>query len=77
MNITVNGKTESIEQEMTVAQFLSLKNLKPDTVVVSNPSVPTPAAVRYAWEDYPICNLYNSHGLPAVPFRTSTEPGKE
>lgn len=41
-----------------------------DTVVVSSDKVEKPAAVRYAWADNPICNLYNKDGLPAVPFRT-------
>ena len=43
-----------------------------DTVVVSGPDVQTPVAVRYAWADYPICNLYNKEGVPACPFRTDT-----
>ena len=46
-----------------------------DIVVVSSPSVPSPAAVRYAWFDYPEgkgCNLYNGAGLPAAPFRSDT-----
>ena len=41
-----------------------------DTIVVSSPDVPQPAAVRYAWENWPTCNLYNGAGLPASPFRT-------
>jgi len=41
-----------------------------DTVVVSSPEVSKPVAVRYAWSDFPLCNLYNAEGLPAVPFRT-------
>ncbi len=41
-----------------------------DTVVVWSDKVPEPAAVRYAWADNPICNLYNQAGLPASPFRT-------
>jgi sialate O-acetylesterase len=41
-----------------------------DTVVVSSPEVSDPVAVRYAWSDFPLCNLYNVEGLPAVPFRT-------
>lgn len=41
-----------------------------NTVMVSSPKVPVATAVRYAWEDYPICNLVNYEGLPAVPFRT-------
>ncbi|MHB0998909.1 MAG: sialate O-acetylesterase [Armatimonadota bacterium] len=41
-----------------------------DTVIVSNPGIPHPTAVRYGWADYPIVNLYNKEGLPASPFRT-------
>jgi sialate O-acetylesterase len=41
-----------------------------DKVIVSSPDVKKPAAVRYAWEADPICNLYNGAGLPASPFRT-------
>ena len=39
--------------------------------VVSSPNVPEPANGRYAWSDNPAgCNLYNSDGLPAAPFKT-------
>ena len=42
-----------------------------DTILVSSPAVSKPAAVRYAWENYPDgCNLYNAAGLPAAPFQT-------
>ncbi|MGB8353717.1 MAG: sialate O-acetylesterase [Chthoniobacteraceae bacterium] len=41
-----------------------------DTVVVSNPQVANPAAVRFAWGDKVDCNLYNKDNLPASPFRT-------
>lgn len=41
-----------------------------NTVVVSSPAVPDPVAVRYAWAENPVCNLYNREGLPANPFRT-------
>lgn len=43
-----------------------------DRVVVSHPEVPQPAAVRYAWENFPRTTLYNGAGLPASPFRTDT-----
>lgn len=42
-----------------------------NTVVVSNPEVSKPVAVRYAFSMHPAgCNLYNKEGLPASPFRT-------
>ena len=39
-------------------------------VIAWSDKVPTPVAVRYAWADNPICNLYNTAGFPASPFRT-------
>ncbi len=47
-----------------------------DTVVVSSPEVPHPTQVRYAWQSNPMATLFNGAGLPAVPFRTDTWPGK-
>jgi sialate O-acetylesterase len=45
--------------------------IEKDAVVAFSPDVPEPAAVRYAWDNYPEgCNLYNGDGLPAAPFRT-------
>jgi sialate O-acetylesterase len=41
-----------------------------DEVVVWSDEVQMPVAVRYAWADHPVCNLYNQAGLPAFPFRT-------
>jgi sialate O-acetylesterase len=41
-----------------------------DTVLVSNKTIKQPVAVRYAWEIFPLCNLYNGADLPASPFRT-------
>jgi sialate O-acetylesterase len=43
-----------------------------ETVVVTAPDVSEPAAVRYAWSNFPTCNLYNVAGLPASPFRTNS-----
>jgi sialate O-acetylesterase len=45
-----------------------------DEIVVSSPAVSEPVAVRYAWADNPICNLYSKEGLPASPFRTDDWP---
>jgi sialate O-acetylesterase len=41
-----------------------------NTVTVTSTDVATPVAVRYAWANNPVCNLYNSAGLPASPFKT-------
>ncbi|PKL90263.1 MAG: 9-O-acetylesterase [Ignavibacteriae bacterium HGW-Ignavibacteriae-2] len=53
------------------AQALLDKN----SVVVSSINVPNPVAVRYAWASNPECNLYNTGGLPAAPFRSDNWPG--
>ncbi|MDD8025934.1 MAG: sialate O-acetylesterase [Acidobacteriota bacterium] len=41
-----------------------------DTIVVSNPRVPAPQAVRFGWHQMAVPNLANKQGLPASPFRT-------
>ncbi len=41
-----------------------------ETLVVSSPAVPHPVAVRYAWANAPVANLFNGAGLPAAPFRS-------
>lgn len=45
-------------------------SIKGDKVELSSTEVPHPVAVRYAWGNNPVCNLYNGEGLPASPFRT-------
>lgn len=45
-----------------------------DTVVVTSDKVPTPAAVRLGWANYPLVNLWNKDGLPASPFRSDDWP---
>ena len=40
------------------------------TVTATSPQVATPVAVRYGWAANPTCNLYNSAGFPASPFRS-------
>jgi sialate O-acetylesterase len=46
-----------------------------NTVILTCRDVDNPVAVRYAWADNPRCNLVNSAGLPACPFRTDNWPG--
>lgn len=41
-----------------------------DTILVYSPRVKEPVAVRYAWSNAPVANLYNGAGLPAAPFRS-------
>ena len=50
--------------------FAATANIQGANVIVANDQVMEPVAVRYAWGDYPPCNLYNKERLPAVPFRT-------
>ena len=46
------------------------------TVAVFAENVHNPCAVRYAWAKDPVCNLINSAGLPAGPFRTDCWPSQ-
>ena len=42
----------------------------PDQVEVWSAEVAAPLAIRYAWADNPVCNLFSNEGLPVTPFRT-------
>ena len=44
-------------------------------VVVWSDEVANPVAVRYAWANNPVANLYHREGLPVDPFRTDTWKG--
>ena len=46
-----------------------------ESVVVNNPNVKYPVAVRYGWAQNPPSTLYNAVGLPTVPFRPDDWPG--
>jgi sialate O-acetylesterase len=52
--------------------FPATARIERDTLIVSAPQVQEPVAVRYAWKNAPEANLYNSAGLPAVPFRSDS-----
>jgi len=41
-----------------------------DEVEITCDAVEKPIAVRYAWADNPVCNLFSKEGLPVTPFRT-------
>lgn len=44
------------------------------TVRVAVPAGFAPVKVRYAWDDYPVCNLVNGDGLPCGSFEMSVSP---
>lgn len=48
------------------------KVIAPDKIEASSPAVAKPVAVRYAWQDNPVCNLIvaGTASLPVTPFRT-------
>jgi sialate O-acetylesterase len=43
-------------------------------VVLTCPKVKNPVAVRYAFTNFPVTNLQNKDGLPALPFRSDDWP---
>ncbi|UII19543.1 sialate O-acetylesterase [Fulvivirga ligni] len=43
-------------------------------IIVSSKEVKKPVAVRYAFTNYPVTNLENGAGFPAVPFRSDNWP---
>ncbi len=45
--------------------------LDKNRVEVWSDEVTAPVAVRYAWADNPVANLYDRNGLPVTPFRTN------
>jgi sialate O-acetylesterase len=50
------------------------KIVGPASIEVWSDNVSEPAAVRYAWADNPVCNIYSAEGLPLTPFRTDDFP---
>ena len=50
--------------------YWATAKIEGNEVVVYSDKVSEPEAVRYAWADNPECNLVNTEGLPAIPFRT-------
>lgn len=52
------------------AEILSDKRIR-----VSSEQVSNPVAVRYAWANNPVVNMFNQNDLPLTPFRTDDWPG--
>jgi sialate O-acetylesterase len=69
--VALGGKLRGFEIAGEDRQFVPAQaKTDGETVVVTSDKVNSPVAVRYAWADFPECNLYNKAGLPASPFRT-------
>lgn len=56
-------------------EWAQAKILEDDSIEVWSDHVQNPIAVRYAWANNPICNLYDQAGLPLTPFRTDDWAG--
>ncbi len=50
--------------------FWADATIQDNQVILTSQKVSKPVAVRYAWANNPIGNLYNQAGLPAFPFRS-------
>jgi len=48
-----------------------------NSITVSSTEVSEPIYVRYAWSANPDADLYDSEGLPAIPYRNDDFPGSE
>jgi len=56
--------------------YPAIAKIDGNNIILSSDEVKNPAAVRYAFTNYPVTNLQNIKGLPAVPFRTDNWPEK-
>ncbi len=50
--------------------YPAMAEIKRSKIVVSSPNVPEPVAVRYAFKDFIVGDLYSTEGLPISSFRT-------
>ncbi|MEE4217719.1 MAG: sialate O-acetylesterase [Xanthomonadales bacterium] len=48
-------------------------DLENNSVRIDIPGNVDPNAVRYCWADYPLCNLTDESGLPAIPFQLTID----
>lgn len=69
--IAANQPPQSLEIAGADRKFYAATGkIQLNTLLVSAREVKEPVAVRYAWTNSPVANLYNGAGLPAVPFRS-------
>ncbi|MEZ5045216.1 MAG: sialate O-acetylesterase [Saprospiraceae bacterium] len=55
--------------------WANAKIISPTQMEIWSDGVTSPVAVRYAWANNPVCNMYSRDGLPMTPFRTDDWPG--
>ncbi len=70
--LKLNGDPNGFEIAGTDKKYVPAKTTLrgKDTVILQSDAVAQPAFVRYAWSNTPGWSLYNSEGLPALPFST-------
>ena len=69
--ISYNLPVQSLELAGADRRFFPASGkIEHGTLLVTAPGVKAPVAVRYAWSNAPVANLYNGAGLPAAPFRS-------
>jgi sialate O-acetylesterase len=61
---------EVCEEASDTCRFASA-SVQGDSVVIAAHGVNNVQRIRYCWGDAPVCNLYDSAGLPAGPFEIS------
>ena len=54
------------------AFYFASARIEGDSVVVWSDKVPDPVAIRYAWANNPICNIFNDEDLPLFHFKTDS-----
>ncbi len=65
----------AVAGEDRVFHWAQARIVDEDRIEVWSPQVLGPVAVRYAWGDDPVCNVFSKEGLPLTPFRTDDWPG--
>lgn len=70
---TIQGFT--IAGEDKVFHTATAQIVEEGKIAVSSPKVSNPVAVRYAWADNPVVNLYSKQDLPLAPFRSDDWSG--
>jgi sialate O-acetylesterase len=61
---------EICQEASDICRFASV-SVQGDSVVIDAHGVNNVQRIRYCWGDAPVCNLYDSAGLPAGPFEIS------